>query len=71
MIFDALSDGGVAEWFKAAVLKTVVPLAGTEGSNPFPSANLPMQKISFTWGERFTASRVLPRTFHFRYKRQK
>ena len=28
----------MAEWFKAAVLKTVVPLAGTVGSNPTPSA---------------------------------
>ena len=30
--------GGVAEWFKAAVLKTAV-LKGTVGSNPTPSAN--------------------------------
>ncbi len=30
--------GGVAEWSKAAVLKTVVPLPGTGGSNPSPSA---------------------------------
>jgi hypothetical protein len=29
--------GGVAEWSKAAVLKTVVP-QGTVGSNPTPSA---------------------------------
>ena len=29
--------GGVAEWFKAAVLKTAV-LKGTVGSNPTPSA---------------------------------
>ncbi len=30
-------DGGVSEWFKEAVLKTVVP-KGTVGSNPTPSA---------------------------------
>ena len=30
--------GGVAEWLKAAVLKTVVP-QGTGGSNPSSSAN--------------------------------
>ncbi len=30
--------GGVAEWFKAAVLKTVVP-QGTGGSNPSSSSN--------------------------------
>ena len=30
-------DGGVAEWSKAAVLKTVVP-QGTVGSNPTSSA---------------------------------
>ena len=29
--------GGVAEWSKAAVSKTVVPF-GTGGSNPLPSA---------------------------------
>ena len=29
--------GGMAEWSKAAVLKTVVP-KGTVGSNPTPSA---------------------------------
>ena len=32
------ASGEVAEWFKAAVLKTVVPL-GTGGSNPSLSAN--------------------------------
>jgi hypothetical protein len=32
-----LLAGGMAEWFKAAVLKTVVP-RGTVGSNPTPSA---------------------------------
>ena len=31
------SSGGVAEWFKAAVLKTAVP-KGTGGSNPSSSA---------------------------------
>ena len=31
--------GGVAEWTKAAVLKTVVP-SGTVGSNPTSSASL-------------------------------
>ena len=32
-----LSSGGMAEWLKAAVLKTVVP-RGTVGSNPTSSA---------------------------------
>ena len=31
------SYGWVAEWTKAAVLKTAVPIAGTLGSNPSPS----------------------------------
>jgi hypothetical protein len=31
------TDGGMSEWFKEAVLKTVVP-KGTVGSNPTPSA---------------------------------
>lgn len=31
--------GGMAEWFKAAVLKTVVGFLLTGGSNPSPSAN--------------------------------
>jgi hypothetical protein len=31
------SCGGMAEWLKAAVLKTAVP-SGTVGSNPTPSA---------------------------------
>ena len=31
------SDGGMAEWFKATVLKTVEP-QGSVGSNPTPSA---------------------------------
>ena len=31
--------GEVAEWLKAAVLKTVVPDKGTVGSNPTLSAN--------------------------------
>ncbi len=31
-------SGGVAEWTKAAVLKTAVP-QGTGGSNPSPSAS--------------------------------
>ena len=34
-VFEEL--GGMAEWLKAAVLKTVVP-RGTVGSNPTPSA---------------------------------
>ncbi len=34
-----LKGGGMAEWFKAAVLKTAVPVTnGTVGSNPTPSA---------------------------------
>lgn len=33
---DALA-GGMAEWFKAVVLKTTVSLRGTVGSNPTPS----------------------------------
>ncbi len=32
-------NGGMAEWLKAAVLKTVVP-RGTVGSNPTPSATV-------------------------------
>ena len=34
------NTGGVAEWLKAAVLKTAVP-QGTVGSNPTPSAMCP------------------------------
>jgi hypothetical protein len=30
--------GGVAEWLKASVSKTDVPVSGTGGSNPPPSA---------------------------------
>ena len=37
-IWSASSEGGVAEWTKAAVLKTVVRLSRTVGSNPTPSA---------------------------------
>ena len=37
LTYDVPSRGGVAEWFKAAVLKTAV-LKGTVGSNPTPSA---------------------------------
>ena len=33
-----LRFGGVAEWLKAAVLKTVRPQKGLVGSNPTPSA---------------------------------
>jgi hypothetical protein len=36
-IFNSFGPGGMAEWLKAAVLKTVVP-KGTAGSNPAPSA---------------------------------
>ena len=32
------TEGGMAEWFKAAVLKTAFP-PGNGGSNPSPSAN--------------------------------
>jgi hypothetical protein len=39
-------DGGVAEWSKAAVLKTVVP-QGTVGSNPTSSAMTFVQSLSF------------------------
>lgn len=46
----------MAEWFKAAVLKTVV-LQGTGGSNPSPSARKPVKpaffiqpKVSFVLG---------------------
>lgn len=35
--FLSFENGGVAEWSKAAVLKTVEP-RGSEGSNPFSSA---------------------------------
>ena len=34
---EAIRAGGMSEWFKEAVLKTVVP-KGTVGSNPTPSA---------------------------------
>ena len=37
MMNSNLLSGGVAEWLKAAVLKTVVP-QGTVGSNPTSSA---------------------------------
>ncbi len=37
--FENVSAGEVAEWFNAAVLKTVVP-QGTRGSNPLFSAIL-------------------------------
>jgi len=33
------SGGGLAEWLKAAVLKTAVGFEPTGGSNPSPSAN--------------------------------
>jgi hypothetical protein len=33
-----MSCGGVAEWFKALVSKTRVPLSGIAGSNPAASA---------------------------------
>ncbi len=36
----------MAEWFKAAVLKTVVPLCGTGGSNPSLSAKY---SLGNTW----------------------
>ena len=46
--------GGVAEWFKAAVLKTVEP-KGSGGSNPSSSANPgvePGDRLgAMTWGE--------------------
>ncbi len=41
------SVGGVSEWFKEAVLKTVVP-KGTVGSNPTPSAT-GMAEQFITW----------------------
>ena len=35
-----IPSGGVAEWSKATVLKTVAPQKGAKGSNPFSSSNL-------------------------------
>ena len=43
----AIKDGGMAEWFKAAVLKTA-SLKGDVGSNPTPSASL--RKTSYKFG---------------------
>ena len=37
MLFALGKNGGMAEWFKAAVLKTASP-KGDVGSNPTPSA---------------------------------
>jgi hypothetical protein len=46
-------NGGVAEWSKAAVLKTAVS-KGTRGSNPFASANKPPETrgVWCFWGEK-------------------
>ena len=41
-------NGGMAEWLKAAVLKTAVALVVTGGSNPSPSA---LRCISVSFGE--------------------
>ena len=38
--FQQVKDGGVGEWLKPAVLKTVRPQKGLVGSNPTPSASL-------------------------------
>jgi hypothetical protein len=43
--------GGVAEWSKAAVLKTAVP-KGTRGSNPFSSALVTPGSSQFVVGAR-------------------
>ncbi len=40
-------SGGMAEWTKAAVLKTAEPLAGSVGSNPTPSALNPLLRMAF------------------------
>jgi hypothetical protein len=37
-MFEQLNSGGVGEWLKPAVLKTVRPQKGLVGSNPTPSA---------------------------------
>jgi hypothetical protein len=39
------AEGGMSEWFKEAVLKTVVP-KGTVGSNPTPSAMVHEKSLS-------------------------
>ena len=44
------TTGGMAEWFKAAVLKTAVP-RGTVGSNPTPSASRFEKSKRFIPGE--------------------
>jgi hypothetical protein len=38
-MFEQLNFGGVGEWLKPAVLKTVRPQKGLVGSNPTPSAS--------------------------------
>ena len=38
--------GEMAEWFKAAVLKTVEARKGPGGSNPFLSANLRQRAVT-------------------------
>lgn len=49
-------NGGVAEWSKAAVLKTAVS-KGTRGSNPFASASKPPEPRGFgVWGTSDVAS---------------
>ncbi len=47
--YTATIGGGVAEWFKAAVLKTAV-LQGTVGSNPTPSARNRNRILKPKWG---------------------
>ena len=44
-VFRRPGVGRVAEWSKAAVLKTAVPCPGTVGSNPTPSAFPPKHNV--------------------------
>ena len=49
--------GGMAEWFKAAVLKTAVAHVVTGGSNPSPSALKSRVYLVITWGDAGVADR--------------
>jgi hypothetical protein len=43
----ALAQGGVAEWFNAAVLKTVVPVRAPGVRIPPPPPYLPLKLLSY------------------------
>ena len=52
--------GGVREWFIRAVLKTVVLLCRTVGSNPTPTAILPKLTPRLFWLRLFLKLFLLP-----------